>query len=158
MRAQEQASNTVGTSTWQSSNARWPVTAAAPTGPTRIFEITEDPYAGPTLTGTLPAASGGYRTFTTGPTPALTAAFDVTNQVHIVAAIRVRNQTEHDIHLISSHSAGNPVGPPHVLLMANCYANQFMGVVDETVDVGTVRAAVDGVGRAIAVADAAITS
>lgn len=155
---------------------------AAPTGPTRVMEITEDPYAGPTLTGTLPAASGGYRTFTTGAAPVLSAALAVSDQVHIVAAIRLSNPSAADIHLIAALHAGNPVGAPHVHLLVNGYVNQFSAVlntteggataeganfggysedvwivVDETVDVDTVRAAVDGVDGAAPVTNGDIT-
>lgn len=179
-------SNAAGTAGPETDTA---TVSAAPTGPTRVFEITTAPYSGPTLTGTLPAVTdaapqvGGYRTFTTGPAPALGAALSLSDQVHVVMALRIRNRTNNDIHVLSALHDGDPLSAPHVYLIANDYVGGWMGVVatpaasaqieganfggysadswlvvQEDVDLGTVRGAVNNVDGAAPGANAAITA
>lgn len=58
------------------------------TGPTPQVEITPTTYTGPTLTGSLPAASGGYRTMVAGDPAIAQASVSASQTLYMVFAVR----------------------------------------------------------------------
>lgn len=62
--------------------------ANASTAPDGLMRITPTSYDGPTLTGTLPAAAGGFRTITAGATAEFSAALAISGGVHVTMAVR----------------------------------------------------------------------
>lgn len=80
-------SNAAGTAGPETDTA---TVSAAPTGPTPLVEITSAAYTGPALSaGALPAASGGFRTFTAGASsPVASIPVSAGPQVYMIAAMR----------------------------------------------------------------------
>lgn len=80
-------SNAAGTAGPETDTA---TVSAVPTGPTPLAEITAAAYTGPALSaGALPAASGGFRTFTAGASsPVASIPVSAGPQVYMIAAMR----------------------------------------------------------------------
>lgn len=106
-------------------------------------EITPTTYTGPPLTGpALPAAVGGFRTFTTSTTPRA-GNVAISDTSYFVAAIRIPSVVS-GIHSFAYLFDTNPDGVPRVQFGVNGYVGQFAAVVIDATGTDA-QAAVGGV-------------
>lgn len=93
-------------------------------GPVPQIEITPTGYTGPTLTGTLPAASGGYRTLVAADPPVAVAPVSVGPEFYAVLAVRRAAGWSGQVYLLGV-SQGGLRDWPAVILLANGWVDDW---------------------------------
>lgn len=117
--------------------------------PTAVFEMTPTGYTGPALTGTLPAASGGYRTLTAADPAPISAALSLSQTVHITMAVRSGSLAGAGIALLSLN-AGAYGSTPRVVVLANGFLGDWhFSVHDSTYNETTSGAGLNGTWQVI---------
>ncbi|WP_431356742.1 fibronectin type III domain-containing protein [Paracoccus marinaquae] len=104
-------------------------TAATPSGPTPLLELTPTTYTGPTpSSGAWPAASGGYRTFTPGDPAPVVLPLALSGSVYVVMAVRKTSFSGGSI-LITSFNDGNYGDWPLYMIAANGNYGDYSTVI-----------------------------
>lgn len=94
------------------------------TGPVPVVEITPTGYTGPTLTGTLPAASGGYRTLVAADPPVAVAPVSVGPDFYALLAVRSSTGWSGQVYLLGV-SQGGLRDWPAVIVLANGWIDDW---------------------------------
>lgn len=106
------------------------VTVTSAAGGSTLQEITPTDYTGPTLTGTLPAAAGGFRTLTAADPAPIGCSIALNNTAYAVMA--VRRSSFSGIIAMFSFNGGAYGNPPWFQVGVNGYTSNWIATVQNS--------------------------